>query len=286
MKCFYHNDIDGRCAGAIVAHFEKNYNREDYFEVNYVDPLPLDLVQPGELVYFVDYSFKQNTIHQLQELLNKNCQIVWIDHHTSSLELQKYSEYAWVKNIPGLRDESRCGAALTYMYLNMVDFDKIPLVVKLVDDYDRWVYALDPDTTHFKLGVEATEHGALDKIWKQLLYSDMNKVFSLIKNGKVIKKYVTQDLKGYRELFGYETEIAGHKCFAVNRQSNSWIFGEKYNEYPVTMVYSFNGELFVYSIYSGDPNISCSKIAESYGGGGHSGAAGFALPDMPFKKTN
>ena len=31
-------------------------------------------------------------------------------------------------------------------------------------------------------------------------------------------------------------------------------------------------------------NIFCNKIAEKYGGGGHKGAAGFRLEDMPFKK--
>jgi oligoribonuclease NrnB/cAMP/cGMP phosphodiesterase (DHH superfamily) len=36
MKCFYHNDLDGRCAGSIVAKYENNYNKEDFFEVDYV----------------------------------------------------------------------------------------------------------------------------------------------------------------------------------------------------------------------------------------------------------
>jgi nanoRNase/pAp phosphatase (c-di-AMP/oligoRNAs hydrolase) len=50
------------------------------------------------------------------------------------------------------------------------------------------------------------------------------------------------------------------------------------------MVYAFNGEKWSYSIFSGDKAVDCSKIAESYGGGGHLSAAGFTLDDMPFAK--
>ena len=45
MKCFYHNDHDGRCAGSIVAMYENNYNKEDFYEVDYVMNLPLDIIK-------------------------------------------------------------------------------------------------------------------------------------------------------------------------------------------------------------------------------------------------
>lgn len=89
MKCFYHNDMDGRCAGSVVASFENNYNSEDFFEVDYMMDLSpmLNLIQEGERVYFVDYSFKENTKYILDELIEINCDVVWCDHHTSSLNL-------------------------------------------------------------------------------------------------------------------------------------------------------------------------------------------------------
>lgn len=51
MKCFYHNDMDGRCAAALVAHYTGNRNTENYFEVDYRNPLPIDVVKGGETVY-------------------------------------------------------------------------------------------------------------------------------------------------------------------------------------------------------------------------------------------
>ena len=82
----------------------------------------------------------------------------------------------------------------------------------------------------------------------------------------------------------YESSIGGYKCAVINRKTNSWIFGEKYKEYPLVMVWVFNGEKYLFSIFSSNPKVNCAAIAESYGGGGHVGAAGFTLDNMPFIK--
>ena len=86
MKCFYHNDMDGRCAGALVSYFTGELNKEDFCEVDYNKVLPQD-VEEG-IVYFVDYSFTETTKPYLDSLINnKNIKVIWIDHHTSSIEL-------------------------------------------------------------------------------------------------------------------------------------------------------------------------------------------------------
>ena len=40
MKCFHHNDIDGKAAGAIVARKTGNYNKADYIMYDYSTPIP------------------------------------------------------------------------------------------------------------------------------------------------------------------------------------------------------------------------------------------------------
>jgi len=288
--------MDGRCAGSIVAKFESNYSEEDFFEVDYMMELPLEEVSEGERVYFVDYSFQKNTVWILDKLINeKDCEVIWIDHHTSSLNLQRDNEYKWVNGIPGIRQDKISGAALTYMYLYNTEFHNIPYYIRLVSDYDCWIYNYDPHTTHFKLGIDMENNDALDYIWKRLFEDDKVMQLSggltktaekIISKGKLLKSYIDKDNQAYREAYAYETLVGGVRCLAVNRKTNSWIFGEKYNEYPIVMVYAFNGKKWSYSIFSSDKNIDCSKIAESYGGGGHKGAAGFSLDDMPFKKVD
>ncbi|MBU5331711.1 hypothetical protein KQI61_05840 [Anaerocolumna aminovalerica] len=281
MKCFYHNDLDGRCAGSIVAQYSGNYNKEDFFEVDYVMELPVDKIKDGEEVWFVDYSFKENTKHVLTDLLDRGCDVIWIDHHNSSINLVSNDER--LNQIYGIRKEGISGAALTYMYCYNKDYYDVPYYIKLVSDYDCWQYKYEPDTTYFKLGVESEKFDALDPIWT--CFSDENGVLtSLIDMGKVIKNFIDQDNTYYREHFAYESEIAGHKCLVVNKKTNSWVFGDKYNEYPLVMIWVYDGRNYVYSIFSNNKDVDCSKIAENYGGGGHKSAAGFNSKELLFKK--
>ena len=294
MKCFYHNDLDGKCSAAVVARFEKNYSSIDYFEVDYRNNLPLDCVANGEKVYIVDYAISKASAWQLDCLINeKNCDIVWIDHHTTSVNLENQAGFTWLSSIGGIRSEEFSGAALTYMYLYSAGIDSIPYAVKLVSDYDRWEFKHDPDTTLFKIGIDCVPHDALDGIWLDLL-SDIDEdasgrspvLLSLLEKGQTIKDYIDIENTYHRNSYAYETMVGGVKCLAINRKSNSWIFGEKYGDYPLVMVYAFDGVLWNFTIYSADTNIDCSKIAESYGGGGHTGAAGFTLDNMPFLKES
>ena len=289
LKCFYHCDDDGRCAGSIVAQYENNYNKENFFEVDYIMQLPLDKIKENERVYFVDYSFKKDTVWQLEEILKKTKDVIWIDHHLSSFKLEE--ELPWTKDIKGIRQDGISGAGLTYIYLYNCEFDDLPYYIQLVSDYDCWLYRYEPDTTYFKIGIEMKNYDALDDVWKALYESFKDNVClsisegSIIENGKLVKRYIDNDNTYYREHFSYETEIEGLKCLVVNKKSNSWVFGDKYNDYLVVMVWVFNGLKYSYSIFSSNPNVDCSKIAEKYGGGGHKGAAGFSSDELLFKRV-
>jgi len=285
MKCFYHNDMDGRCAGSIVAQYEKNYNKENFFEVDYMMELPIDRIQENETVYLVDYSFKKDTVWQLEKILEITRNVIWIDHHTSSLNLER--ELSWVKEIEGVRQDKISGAGLTYMYLMGSEFEDMPYYIQLVSDYDCWIYNYEPDTTHFKLGIETTNYDATDEIWRVLsgtwydnkpvgIGSSENTFKNILSYGKTIKTFIDQDNEYYLSHFGYESELLGHKCYVVNKKSNSWIFGDKINQYPFVVVWVFTGDKYSYSLFSTNKDVDCSKIAEQLGGGGHKGAAGFS----------
>ena len=278
MKCFYHNDLDGRCAGSIVAKYYNNYNKDDFFEIDYVTPIPIDVIKNNEEVFFVDYSFKKNTVWQLKEIA-KRSHVTWTDHHTDSMELEKTEGYEWLQYIDGLRVNGISGAALTYMYLYNCEFINIPQYIKHVSDYDCWKFMYEPDTTYFKLGIETVPDDALDQIWKVLSNND-DELIRIIDKGKIIKNYVDETNKYYLDHFGYESEIDGHKCYVVNQKTNSWIFGKKYNEYPLVCVWVFDGNKYSYSLYSSNKDTKCNKIAEKFGGGGHTGAAGFATDNL------
>ena len=282
MKCFYHNDLDGHCAGALIrmAMDDDNeyYSASDFIESDYRS-LDIDKVEPGEDVIFVDYSFTETTEHYLRKLINIGCDIIWIDHHTSSINL--CNENPDLDALKGIRNEDYSGAALTYMYLYNVSYERIPEYVKLVSDYDTW--KLDrPEPAFFKLGMDAQYNDVDSIIWDQLKHASYTKD-DIIRDGKIIKTYLDLDLKSYRECYGFEaTTQDGDIVYVVNRKSNSWIFGDLIDKYVAVVSYVFDGTHYVYSVFSSDSNFDCSEFAETYGGGGHRGAAGFTSNQLVF----
>lgn len=303
MKCIYHNDMDGRCAAALIAYFTGYRNNADYIECDYRH-FPIDEICDSEDVFIVDYSFTSNTVEYLKELIyNKKCNVVWIDHHKSSVDLNNgFDSYdyqsistnenlrpyhipnnLWIAKIPGIRSQSGSGAALTWRYF-MEDAEP-PMFVKYVDDYDRWIYKYGEDTIYFKLGLETVDFDALDPIWSELL-DNTEKTDGLIAVGGIIKQHIDKDHEHYLSMYGYESKILDIPCYVVNRKTNSWIFGDKINDYPVVIVWAFDGSLYSYSLYSNDTEVDCAKIAESFGGGGHPGAAGFTSDKLLFTKTS
>lgn len=273
MICFYHNDLDGHCSGAIVRMYEQKYNQVDdgiFIESDY-SGLDISQVSEGETVYIVDYSFTERTLRYLYELLNKGCEIIWIDHHQSSLDLiQKHPE---LDDLYGIRSNEASGAALTYMYLYDVSSEELPYFVMLVSDYDTWKHEYaDSDT--FKLGMDAIKNDVNDPIWDILLEDD-DAVYDIIRDGETIQKYIDNDNEQYLNSYGFEAYIDGIKVYAVNKSSNSWIFGDKINEYDAVVAFVFDGSEYKYSIFSSKYGANCQNIAEFHGGGGHPHAAGF-----------
>ena len=219
MKCFYHNDMDGKCAGSIVSRVTGNYNAKDYIMYNYDGEIPTELIEDGETVYFVDLSFSVNTVDKLKEIVEtKHCDLIWCDHHSSSMDiLAKYPEFSSIK---GIRKEGISGAGLTWMYLMGCNFDDIPLFVKYVSDFDCWQFKYE-ESLFFKYALESTDYDALDIIWNKLVKDSNSKdnplLVEMVHNGTVISKYVEKEYEAYRNAYAYESRIDGIKCLVVNR---------------------------------------------------------------------
>lgn len=84
--------------------------------------------------------------------------------------------------------------------------------------------------------------------------------------------------------------LVSFDCAAINRSSNSLIFGDDYDKYTVCIpyVYQPSTNMYKYSLFSNKEkfNIDCSSVAKLFGGGGHAGAAGFTLPFNMFYMEN
>jgi uncharacterized protein len=290
MKIYHHNDMDGRSAAYIAYKFIEEYQhlypdkeQTEFIELDYKKEIEIDKINDNETVVIVDYSFTENTLPTLMAMIHKSNTLIWIDHHKSSVELiNAHDELGYM--FRGIISDEMSGAALTYKYFydlagNDIKFEDMPYWIRLVSDYDTWKYIYKEQTIYFKLGMDSLPYHPLDNVWNRLDDKDNDEASTsylqvLINRGESLKKYIDKENASNLKRFGFESEFEGQKCYAINKASNSWIFGDKIKEYPFVMTFTFNGSDYTYSIYSEDKETDCSKLAEKYGGGGHKRSSG------------
>jgi oligoribonuclease NrnB/cAMP/cGMP phosphodiesterase (DHH superfamily) len=292
MKCFYHADNDGKCAGFWVyrdAVYYDGYGQE-FIQINYGTKFPLNTIKPDEQVFIVDYSIE---VEEMRELLKITKDVTWIDHHISAIE--KYNGFEIP--IKGIRYDGIAGCMLTYIYLNIMtssgtgevlEFDPkmvehAPRFTQLIADWDVWAFKFGDETRQFNMGMEIYEKSPESKIWSNLL-TEPDFVDKIIEEGKLITKYRDQWAKMYCESKGFEVEFEGYRCFAMNLgYCNSEYFNSiNESEYDILISFCFDKNIWTYSLYSSTVNVA--KIAQKYGGGGHKGASGFQSKEVIFNK--
>lgn len=279
MKCFYHADADGICAGywVWVAH-NTNNKKEDYIKSEYGKPFPFDIIKPGEEVWLVDYSLDPS---DMRVLLSITSDVTWIDHHKTAIDLYHGFEF----NIPGLRVDGIAGCMLTYLYTHEGSvIENAPWFTKYIADFDVWKFEYGESTKLFQIAFTAHGFEPWSEEWNE--FSEATERMyetQLIDAGREMIKYRDGWAKSVMEV-GFETKFEGHNCFAVNLpRCNSQFFDSLETEYDILIPFYWNGEFWTVSLYSS--KVDVSKIATKRGGGGHKGAAGFQCKRMPFKKA-
>jgi len=271
MKCYHHNDLDGRCAAAIVDKFNKrnNLSQVEYIEVDYKDVIDVESIVRHEVVYIVDFSFKPEV---MEEVLKRTTNVVWLDHHKTAME------YKYSIELGGMRSSAWSGCELVWRHL-FAERD-MPMAVKLIGDYDKWALKLQPACFEFYEGMKLEKNAPTSSIWEKL-FDDNSLVEAVCLQGRMAIRYRDNYCADICKTYGYETEIEGHKAFATNLyRFGSKGFGELFDKYDCCLAYIYDGKQFTVSLYS--QKIDVSEIAKKYGGGGHKGAAGFVCKKLPF----
>lgn len=296
MKIFYHTDADGKCAAFWVKKLAKHYDlyERTFIPINYGQVFPLDIIQPKEQVYIVDYSIFPE---EMKLLLKITTNVVWIDHHISAIKRYEDEKY---KNmfIPGVRKDGVAGCMLTYLYLMNKDIaenitnkeDTVfykknnrtgnPTFTDYIADYDVWTFQYGEDTKKFAAGLNCYDLNPESDFWETLFSN--KKVREVISIGGNILKYQDSWAERYCKNYSFETSFEGYKALAMNlAMISSEYFKSIENCYDLYIGFAYDGENWNYSLRS--EKIDCSKIAMKYGGGGHKGAAGFSLKDLLIK---
>jgi oligoribonuclease NrnB/cAMP/cGMP phosphodiesterase (DHH superfamily) len=282
MICYHHNDLDGRCAAAIVLRAHPACKTR---EICYKDTPDFEKeVEQGEIVFIVDFSFKPEQMEQLFKRTSP-LNIHWIDHHKTA---QSYDYSFPASKLPGVRDFStpgKSGCELAWEYF--FEGKPLPEAVRLIGDYDTWRFETKKQTEFFYEGMKLLETAPKNHVWDTLLCflaedeEATTSVPQIMLNGRIAIKYRDNFCANYRQFFGWETIFEGHKCYVVNLYMIGIPgFGEKFDQYDICIACVYQAGKWTVSLYS--KSVDVSIIAKKYGGGGHVGAAGFVVDALPF----
>ncbi len=279
MKIFFHNDLDGKAAGAIAYRASKDLDKSskiELIEVDYKNEIKIKEINLCEKIIIVDFSFKPEIMEKVLLLTNN---VIWIDHHGTAFE------YKYSLTLSGIRDKefSGCELAWKYFYGGKV----MPRAVELIGDRDKWAWKFKEDTAYFNVGLKLYDHQPQDSIWDRLfgLPTRLIEVPNIIKKGELCLKFRDNFCEDYCKSYGFKTEFEGYKCFALGLYMfGSEAFGDRMKKYDICLSFAYLGDSWTVGLYSDGKGIDVGKIAQKYGGGGHKGASGLICKELPFKK--
>lgn len=298
MKCFYHNDLDGQCAGAIVHKFykiDRDYTKEtgepcEFIMINYKDEFPFEKIVKGEEIIVVDFSLQKEG--EFDKLLSITDKVIWIDHHKTAIEKHKHLE----GKVRGIRQDGKAGCVLTWEYF--YPKEALPRIVDMLGAYDIWDFSkYGEKLNELQTGIRLYPHNPESKEWIKYFNTNVefNELFQceslndglepLLNNGVIALRYRNNLWGGLIKSWAFFTEFEGHKAIACNAGSvSSQLFDSVKEDYDLMLPFVFDGKQWTVSIYS-KKDIDCSEIAKKYGGGGHKKAAGFQCVQLPFKRA-
>jgi uncharacterized protein len=285
MKCFYHNDPDGWCSAYWVRKYceERNieFTSDDFIEMNNDKEFPMSILSLGELVFMVDFSL--NRVEDMIAIA-ANCDFVWIDHHKTAIEkMQKVIEYY------AHEEPRRDGTRFRYLTIDGV---AACMLTWLWCNYPNVAKDLSKDKDEieaFITGFPSYIDGPCDTVFDYFITDDApykTTLERMIIIGYRMIMFRNSYAAGLCQSIGKVIEFEGHQCFACNMAhvSSEWFKSVDPETYDILMPFYYNMQTdkFIISLYSTKTDVS--KIAVKYGGGGHSGAAGFQSRNLPWVK--
>lgn len=268
--CFYHDDMDGKCAGAIA---NQAYPGMDLRPIQYGQTISLDDIR-GRDVYMVDFCLQP---FYLMEELAESCYLVWIDHHKSAIETARSRGFVCHDMLIRI---GTAGCELSWEYF----FGNIPMprAVHLLGRYDVWDHS-DADTLPFQYAMRTYSLPPDAHAWWECLF-EIEDLSPRVHDGQTILLYVQNHNAEYAR-HAFEVELDELHCIALNRMcTNSQAFDTIYDpkKHDAMLTFGWRNGQWTVSLYATKDKIDVSVLAKKYGGGGHKGAAGFQCVALPF----
>jgi oligoribonuclease NrnB/cAMP/cGMP phosphodiesterase (DHH superfamily) len=273
--CIYHkSDHDGKGSAAIVKSI---YPDVQFYGLDHLCERPYNYFKGFDRVIICDISLDMEIMFELNEILD----LVWIDHHYSSIS--KYGEYIkkGFKEIKGLRNTLKSSIEQTYNYY--YPNKDIPKSIKYLANFDINPYKCEKSKA-FEYGFQALgDNEPDDEIWKQVINNEINCI-NLIEKGEALISWLLIKAKQTCNRICFESEFMGYKCICTNKALGYFEFYdglENREQYDLFINFYMNKDKkWILSFYTEKDSIDVSKIArEHFDGGGHRKAAGSGALD-------
>ena len=214
-------------------------------------------------VYIVDFSYGRETLQDMREAVRGEFYV--LDHHKTAQEALSGLDYCHF-------DMERSGARMAWDFC--YKDEEPPWFIRLIEDRDLWKWEY-PDTEAFTtwLNSQPMEFATLGQLYDGDVYD------TAVAAGEAMLSYQEQMVQGIAKNARLLKLCNGDTVYAVNTPVLSSEVGHALaTEHGMGMTWYVQNDGSVKFSIRGDGDVDVSAIAKLYGGGGHAGAAGFALP--------
>lgn len=259
-------------------------------------PAELNEINGMDTLYMVDFSLP---VEQLREIIAKEVNVVWIDHHVSAYEMY-HKEGLLEDPYAPLDDEyngepitdwhysvERSGATLCWNHFsstfNAAGIER-PLLLNYVEDRDLWKHKLAG--TH-EINTEIFSHKYSLETWDELMSKSLAQVLNMQTSGAGILRKLEKDIDEILEASKHVFYVDEYTVWACNlpymMASDA---GHKMCQMPMpngmlpafAVTYQIQGNKVLLSFRSEtEHGADVSLIAKKFGGGGHKNAAGASI---------
>lgn len=270
MLCIYHiADHDGKGSAAIV---KRKFPEIELFGLNHDMEIPYDDIRRHDKIIICDIALPLEFMFEL----NESRDLTWIDHHASVItEYDEAMKKGNRKEIKGLRRIGTAALCLTWEYYHPEQ--EAPEGVKLLGLND--IFDLrDPRVRPFEYAFQSLGvNRPTDATWDSLLDGSMN-IASMVEKGEAVLSWIRTRNIRLSHSMAFDSEYMGYKCICANMPQG---YSEFFDSVEGIKDYDFMCNFFMnkrgtwnLSFYTSKDNVDVSKIAATFGGGGHVRAAG------------
>lgn len=268
LVIYHSNCADGFGAAWCFHHYFGEGNCD--FHAGVYNTPPPDCT--GRNVYLVDFSYKRPVI---EALLAVAASVTLIDHHATAIED--------LKGLEGLKqytDINRSGAHLAwdFLYQDYSGAPEPPRLLLHIEDRDLWNFKL-PNTREIQANVFS--HPYTFEMWDKLMSAGPIELLEMSVAGAAIERKHFKDIAELLVVTQRTMEIGGFTVpvASLPYTMSSDAAGLMSEGHPFAACYWDTAKHRVFSLRSQkDGGEDVSKIAASFGGGGHKNASGFSVP--------